>query len=417
MDTDNYPSHVMGGDANHRDTIFKMMLISMLIIIIIWLLFSIYKQIRIAGEDRNQRLTRHYFSNIRGEDFDEVAQNAITYGEAIEDPRAIDHFRIGTVYLVNARNVPAAQRHFRAALTQIIDGQVPTMDAPFILNRIRDFEPDIDDLPIQEALIAYYDHQKMQNDALMKAIVPHEGPNFVQRVILSRQNWQPDSQNVHDSAIYEELRKQIYEVINDNKKIINIDNHDYKEAINWIRIKYSGNPKLTHVEKVISTLNNNYAVGIVPGINEQDVITAVWQRSYDPANKDNASQIRNLLCDSVYDCVERGSVVCMTGRVSKIWQTLACVDYKCGNGVLKSKQAIRNEILQRAAKIVDDHVGTNGTVSYELKSAYNNNEQTAQVTELIDCMKSKIDELRDEYKEHIDDAQLNMLLDECKSVV
>ena len=73
--------------------------------------------------------------------------------------------------------------------------------------------------------------------------------------------------------------------------------------------------------------------------------------------------------------------------------------------------------MQRAAKIVDDHVGTNGTVSYELKSAYNNNEQTAQVTELIDCMKSKIDELRNEYKEHIDDAQLNMLLDECKSVV
>jgi hypothetical protein len=417
MNTETHPNIFTGGDASHRDTIFKMVLISALIIIIIWLLFSIYKQIRIAGEDRNQRLTRHYFNNIRGEDFDEVAQNALTYGEAIEDPRAIDHFRIGTVYLVNARNVPAAQRHFRAALTQIIDGQVPTIEAPFILNRIQDFEADIDDLPLQEALIAYFNIQKAQNDALMNTIVTHDGPDFVQRVILSRQNWQPDSQNVHDSAIYEELRKQIYEVISDNKKISNIDNHDYKEAINWIRIKYNGNPKLMDVEKVIATLNNNYAVGIVPGINEQDVITAVWQRSYDPANKENAAQIRNLLCDSVYDCVERGSVVCMTGRVSKIWQTLARVDYKCDNGILKSKQAIRNEILQRAAKIVDDYVGTNGTVSYELKSAYNNNEQTAQVTELIDCMKSKIDELRDEYKEHIDDTQLNMLLDECKAVV
>ena len=409
--------HVYGGDATVRDRGFQYLLIGMLIIFIVWLVFSIYKQYRIAGEDRNQRLTRYYFNNIRGEDFDDVAHNALLYGEAIEAPRAIDHFRLGTVYLVNARDNKAAHRHFSAALNQIIDGNVPTIDAPFILNRIQDFETDVEDLPLQQALVAYYGAQKAQNIALAASRTAHDGPDFVQRVILSRQNWQPDSQNVHDSALYSELREQIYSVIKSNNLIPNIQNHDYKEAVNWIRVKYSGDPRRIDVEKVIGTMNNNYPVGIIPDINEQDVITAVWQRSFDPANHKTAAQIRNLLCDAIYDCVERGSVVCMAGRVSKIWQTLARVDYNDETGVLKTKQALRNEIFQRAAKIVDDYVGENGSVSIELKSAYNNNEQTEQVLELVSCIKTKIDDLADEYKQYIDDEQLNILLEECKAVV
>ncbi len=409
-----------GGDAKFSNISFQYILISMLIVFIVWLIFSIYKQYKIAGEDRNQRLTRYYYNNVRGEDYDEYAQNAIAYGEAIDEPRAIDHFRVGTIYLVNAHDTNAAHRHFTAALSQIINGQVPTIDAPFILNRIRDFETDIDDLPIQEALVAYYGQQKMQNLAINTAKnseIRVNTPDFVQRVMLSRQNWQSDSQNVHDSAIYSELRNQIYLVINSNRSIPNIENHDYKEIINWLRIKYSGDPRRIDVEKVISTINNNYPVGIIPDINEQDVIKAVWQRSFDPLNHKTSHQIRSLLCDAVCDCVERGSVVCMTGRVSKIWQTLARVDYNETIGILRTKQAIRNEILQKAAKIVDDYIGENGSVSNELKTAYNNNEETEQVLELILCIKSKINELYDEYKPYIDEEQLNILLEECKAVV
>ena len=158
-------------------------------------------------------------------------------------------------------------------------------------------------------------------------------------------------------------------------------------------------------------------MGIVPGINEQDVIKAVWQRSFDPVNYETSDQIRTSLCDAIYDCVERGSVVCMIGRVSKIWQTLARVDNNESVGVLKTKQTIRNEIFQRAAKIVDDYIGENGSASVELKTAYNNNEQTDQVLELISCIKSKINDLYDEYKPYIEEYQLNILLDECKAVV
>jgi hypothetical protein len=410
---------ILGGDALVRDRMYQIAIIALLVITVVWLLFSIYKQVRIAGEDRNQRLTRYYFNNIRGEDFDEEAKRAIEYGEAIEAPRAIDHFRVGTVYLVNARDSTAAHRHFTAALNQIIEGTVPTIDAPFIINRIQDFEHDItEDLPIQQALVAYYGAQKAQNDMNRASLETKKGnPDYTTRVILSRQNWQPDSQNVHDSAIYNDLREQVLSTIDSNKKIPNISNHDYKEAINWIRIKYKNDPRRLDVEKVISMINNNYPVGIVPGVNERDVITAIWQRSFDPENAESADNIRNSLCDAVADCVERGSVVCMTGRTSKMWQALARVDANDNLGVLKTKQAIRNEVFQRAAKIVDDFIGSGGSASAELKTAYNSSEQTEQVSELITCMKNKIDELAIEYKPYIDEEQLKVLIDECKSVI
>ncbi len=417
-----------GGTIKTDTSFFKWTAISILIIAIIWILYGIYKQIRIAGEDRNQRLTRVHFNNIRGEDYDEEAKQVIEYGEAIENPRAIDHYRVGAVYLLNAQDPRAAHRHFNNALTQIINGEVDTREAPFILDRIEDFRNhfvdfvDVGELPLQRAMFAHYDNQQQQIEQIKKAkptiAIANDDPEFKQKTLLSRQEWQSDSQNVHDSAIYEELSTQVDKVMKDNKNIKDIQLHGYDEAINWLRVRYKNDPKKRDaIDKVVNIINNNYTVGTIPNVRERDIITSVWQRTFDPDNAKNAPQIREALGDAVLDCVERDHVVCISGRTSKVWQALARLDKDTEMGVLKTKQAIRNEIYQKAAKIVDDFVGENGSASQALKESYNKNENTEQVKELTECIKNKIDDMREEYRPLMNTQQLDTVLEECKAVI
>jgi hypothetical protein len=403
----------------------KYFILTIMVIFVLYLIFRIFKQIRIEGEDYHQRKTHQYFNNIRGEEFDEEAKQALENGEAIENPRAIDHYRMGAVYLLNAQNPIRAHEHFTEALNNIINGQVDTREAPFILGRIDDFKdiffdyPDVNDLPIQQAMLAHYNQQLQQIKHIEKAKeeIKEDDPEFKQKTLLSRQDWQSDSQNVHDSAIYKILKEQVDRVKEENAKVANLQCHGYEEAMNWLRARYRNNPaKLEDIEKVAKTLNSNYVVGHIDGLNEKDIITTVWQRSHDPENKDRAMQIREALGEAVSDCVERGSVVCMSGRTSKIWQALARLDKDEEIGVLKSKQAVRNEIYQKAAKIVDDYVGVNGSASQALKDAYNKNENSEQVNELKECMRKQIANLNDEYINIIPE-QLSIIITECQAVV
>ncbi len=417
---------VTGGNIKTSSSLFTYAAIAILLVVIMYLIRSIYFQVRVAGEDRNQRLTRICFNNIRGDDFDEEAKNVIEYGEAIEEPRAIDHYRVGAVYLLNARDPIGAHRHFNQALTQIINGQVDIREAPFIINRIEDMHDqfvdvvDVEELPIQQAILAHYGNQRMQLKKVsqQKNTVSSDDPAFKQKVILSRQDWQSDSQNVHDAAVYEELNYQINKIRTDNNKISDIHLHNYDEAVNWLRVRYKNDPvKTARVNQVINILNDNNPVGILPGINEKDIITTVWQRTFDPANKKNAQQMREAMGEAVLDCVERDHVVCMAGRASKMWQALARLDKDDDVGVLKTKQVIRNEIYQKAAKIVDDFVGENGSASQALKESYASNENTEQVNEMVECMKNKIDDMKSEYAPILHETHLLPILEECKAVI
>jgi hypothetical protein len=222
---------------------------------------------------------------------------------------------------------------------------------------------------------------------------------------------------VHDSAVYQELKDQFYQVREENSRVPDLQLKNYEDVSNWLKIRYEEQPEHDKILKVLKFLNNNYSLGSIPGAHEQDLLTAVWQRAYHPDNVDKFNDIREAIGDAVLDCVEGCSVVCMAGRNAKIWQALARVDNNPKMGIIKSKQVLRNEIYERAAKIVDDHVGQNGSVSDMLKNSYKKSENTEQVIELIECMKDQIEELRIQYKELISDELLNILIEECKSVI
>jgi hypothetical protein len=417
-----------GGEIGTQslDSSIQMILIISLIFFIIWLIYRIVRHIKFGNEDYNQRKTHHYFDNIHGDIYDDEAKQAINYGEAIENPRAIDHYRIGAVYLVNARDPRRAHDHFTQALNDILDGNVDTREAPFIINRIDDFKdhfldfPDIEELPIQNALIAYFNQntQQIAKAVAKRELISEDDPSFRQKVMLSRQEWQSDSQNVHDSAMYNMLKEQFESTRNANGRIKDIHFHDYQEAVNFVKSRYSGDTeKSRKIDLVVRRLNENALVSHIPNTCEQDIVTAIWQRSFDPDNKGNANDMRESLADAILDCVEGDHVVCLSGRTKKIWQALAKVDKDPDNGVLKSKQTIRNEIYQRCAKVVDDYVGVNGSASQSLKDAYTAGENTEQVAELTETIRNEIDNVKLEYQMLMPMDQLNIIIEECKQVI
>jgi hypothetical protein len=418
---------IKGGEVGFtKNKLLQFFFVSVLVIVIIYLLLNIFYKIQLRGEDYNQRNAHRHFNNLHGEAYDEDAKQAIAYGEAIDNPRAIDHYRLGTTYLVNANNPRRAHYHFKRALNEVIQGNVDAREAPFIIDRIDDYKdrfvdfPDIEELPIQQAIIAHYENQTnlIKNIEKQKPEIREDDPEFTQKILLSRQDWQSDSQNVHDSAVYEELKQQLTQVREENAHLPNISLKDYNDVANWLKIRYKDEPEnYTKISKVLDFLNRDYPIGAIPGFQERDVLVNAWRRAYDPANKENFNEIREAIGGAVLDCVEGDTVVCMSGRTSKIWQGLATLDKDPEIGVLKSKQMLRNEIYERSAKIVADHVGPNGSASDALKDAYVKGENTEQVKELTECMKKQIEDLKTDYDKLLPKDQLELAITECASVV
>jgi hypothetical protein len=410
-----------------KSPVLQWVIVSLLMIACIWLIYNIYCSYnrRLPGT-YNQRMTNTHFKNLHGDTFDDAAKQAIHFGEMIEEPNAIDHYRMGTVYLVNAHDPYKAHTHFNQALNQVINGAVDARDVPFILDRIDDYNdeflnfPDIDELPMQQALMAHFDVMQtiIDTSQVEKPKIATDDPDFTQKVILSRQTWQSDSQNVHDSSIGTTVKDQFIYVRNSNAQIANLQTKNFADMCGWLEIRYEDDaPKYDKIMQVIGFLNHNYVVGAIPDAHEQDILVAIWQRIHDPRNNNHYNQLREALCDAIMDCVEGVHVVCMAGRNAKVWQALAYLDFNPAVGIIKNKQTLRNEVYERAAKIVDDHVGSTGTASTTLKDSYRNSENSEQVKELIECIKDRIDGMYDEFRGLLPETQLRMLLEECKAVV
>lgn len=404
----------------------KCILLAVLIIIIVYLIYKLYEKLAYGPENYYQRSLRHNFNNLHGESFDEEAKNSIKYGELIANPTAMDHYRLGTVYLINAGDPYKANQHFRTALETIIRSQNDIRENLFIIDRIDDYKdrfidfPDIEELPIQQALLAQYDNHRKMVDQIVrkKPEIKTDDPEFKQKLVLSRQTWTSDSQNVHDSLVYSDLDYQFNKVRTENSCNPDLASYDYESFKDWVQHRYRNDiDKLDRITKVLKYIDNNYPIKSMNDTREQDILVAVWKRVHDHDNPERQNSMKEAVADALVDCVEGGNVVCIDGRLSKTWQALARLDRDPDIGVLKTKQALRNEIYERCAKIINDYIGEHGTVSPELKDSYNKGEDSEQVRELTEAMRKQIENLRAEYGGRLPKEQLDIVLDECVSIV
>ena len=425
----NAPQHNSNGNAKKysqttTDYSYVYWVLLIIVLIVVIYVFST------SGKDSNRELANKYYNNLHGDANDETAKKAIEHGKKISNPTAMDSYHLGSTYLINAQNPYEANKHFTAALQKIIDGNTNPTDAMFIVERIDEFKdrfvdyPDLTDLPLQHALLATFDVQNK------KAVADNGNKkDSVEKKLLDRQHWHSESQNVHDSTMYKVLKDQIYKVRELNAKIPDIESKNYVYISNWLRMRYcDDSEKSKKIDQVLRILDNNYPTRLIPNINEQDIFVAAWRRSQDPNNATRMSQMYDAFGDAILDCVEGEHVVCIDGRIAKIWQSLALLDGDKDMGVLRSKQMLRNEIYERCSKAVGERLAN---ASEEVRQAYNrpkNNtysqlrddaqaNEDGMISDLIENMRHDMDVIGAEYAGRLDADVLNGIINECKMVV
>ncbi len=403
-----------GGEIYYNMAYGKILIISIMVIIIIislYYLFISYKN----NETYEQAKLRINFNNTHGEEFDEEAKEAIRYGEIIENPRAIDHFRLGTIYLRNAHNLRRAHDHYFNALNMVINGEAAIDEAGFIIDRIVDQAPEfieldnVEFLPLEEAIMANFElnRKTVHHINKKKLEIKEDDPEYTQKVLLNKQSWYSDSQNVHDSAINREMINQLNQVKEENGKIPELENRTYEELKRWAY--QVGDKDKDKLNKVFDRTDTN--------IEEINILEALWKRAHHPNNSKNKEEMKLALKDAIIDCVEGSNVVCHTGICTKLWAAPATLDFDPTVGVIKSKQMLKNEIYEKSAKIVNDFYGENGLASDSVKEAYIKNEPNVLVDETNEQIKTQIENLRNEYKGIVDDVQLNQIINECIDVI
>jgi hypothetical protein len=155
-----------------------------------------------------------------------------------------------------------------------------------------------------------------------------------------------DSQNVHDSAISNDIIEQ-YNIIKEynNREQLNhsIENFEPKK-----------NDKHDRIKKVIDIIKSNSATINIINDTEYNLLNAVWNRIHSIDNKENYNKLIDALENQLYECSTSDmSIVCVAGRCAHIISVLALLDKDERLGILKNKEMLRNEFLDKVSKIVE----------------------------------------------------------------
>lgn len=385
-------------------------------IIVICLILVIYIIITLIYYDNSERLEQYLadsYNSITDEQNSDAAKKVIDINGRLVNKRPIDHYRTGTVLLVNAQQPNLAYEHYYQALRQIQNGN-DNLQNLYVIDRINDYKTRFDeDLPIQEALVAYFERQHNKL---------HENNTPVEILENKKKTWTNDPHNVHDTLVNDSIEAQYTKLVDDNIKNPNNQLHDYKEAKKWLINKSKETSKENNntdhkekMEKIINMLDNNFIVRSI-NANEQDLVIAVWQRIHDSNNVNNYDNLCQAFYDAAIDCVP-DSVVCQDGRMSRFINSLAKLDYNDNIGILKTKQMIRSEIYEAAGEIVNNYISNIQHTNKELYNNYIADADTDDVKQIRLDIIDEIELLKKEYANKLPDDQLELIINECKDTI
>jgi hypothetical protein len=413
----------VGGRINNRvGNIAVVCVLVFIIVLIAYKFYTRYYHVNISDE----------YAKLSGDAMDEVASRLIQSGKRLRNPTPMDNLHIGSTLLINMNDPRGAETYFKRALDQIqtqIHEEKTDADTPFILNRIADLTNAYDedwDLDAQDALFAYYDATTDWGTRQQTVAHRHADrnentvPEQITAPLREATTWHSDSQNVHDSLINNELADQFKRLRDSNRKNLELHSLDYAHAAAWLRERFRDDPRNESVCKALQMFDHNYAMQTLgTDVREQDVVGEVWRRIHDTPNEENFNKLREAFADGIIDCVENGNVVCIDGRTKKVMQSLAHLDADPSMGLFHSKSMVRNEMLSRAADIVDSYVGKNGTAPHEVITEYlaGNPTNREDVVALEDEMRKSIADMAADYADKLPDGEIRTIIAQCQDVV
>lgn len=396
-----------------------------LIIIIIIFFYIFYT----SDKRKRKKATYKLNNELSGENFNHHVKDVITNIDNIKNKDALDFYNLGTMFACHVNNPIEALDCYSKTIEEIQKGNVNYDEDVSILLRLENMvERDINQnndilqqlIPAINTTQNLTHFRKMNHKNLKKQNKSTHTSQHAKRVEMKK-TWNSDSQNVHDSSILKNMKSQFNYI-----KTCNDKNGIPKPQISNIRkwlFKYCNDDKTKteNMKLILQTIENNNKVPNLNGIGEEDLLFELWRRSEDPINEKNKDNIKEAIADSLLNCIENGSLVCPTGRNTRIMASLAMTDKESqdkGIGILKSKEAIRNEIFEDSAKIVEKFTGKNSNTPKKIIDDYNASNSTDAVIKLENNMRLEMQKLKEKYKgKGLDDIKVEQAVDECMSSI
>ena len=184
-----------------------------------------------------------------------------------------------------------------------------------------------------------------------------------------------DSQNVHDSAVNEQLRKTFKRLTETTPKAaVERAKQDVKSIQDHISAKLSGADRAKGMKSLSHLLEGTY--NNTMNTSEKDILDLVWARSLLPENAANREVIRDAVADSLKDMAGTGGgLVCSNGRCARLLESLVLTDHDDSivKGVMTAEQ-IRNEAMKQSNDIlhatIEEFSGSAGSPLESVAKSY-----------------------------------------------
>jgi len=399
------------------------------------------------------------YQETRGDFYNVKAKMTLKKSLVIPEEKrnAKDNLRIGNIYRHFIKNPIMAREYYRKTAEQIINqpdmGNRQMVDQLEALNR-EDVLLDIDIPHIREVIAEdRMMHEIRQlGDVVVERPLPtahlhvpvNGGPrafgfkpkpvNLTVKIVGEEnkdkylkglQEWTLDAQNVHDPNITDDVAKS-YQALSQGLPAQHYDSdafRDMKSSIKELKVdKHIDADVMNKSIMTIDAMNNDLIYSKI-GLPEQTILTNMWRRINIPANKERRHELLVSFAENLATAVEKNNVsgkpVCTGGRIARAMRTFAHLDHNPQVGILRSKEAVRNEVFQAAhheyKSFLDKSASEENTDLNLKKGALDSKagEDTAESQMFDNMVKQKITErLTREYSNLIEAGDLDLLIKE-----
>jgi tetratricopeptide (TPR) repeat protein len=389
---------------NIKTKIISLLQIALIIILIIILLHHAF-----STKPKYSRETEKLFNLLEGEDIahaDETIKSLEKEPELVKDSEY--YLRKGVIYQHNLKNPQKAKECYQRALTLLKteknNNYIHVTDR--IIDNIRlgnanQMEP----LALRaEELQEHFIVSDLYALATKKK--PLETSSDKAKVIEQKIEYNSDPQNVHDSTINNDFLTQYNRI-----KKYNNDEGIYYDIKTF-------SPSNKNVINVIKSFDNKTFTSLIGNDSSREFINHIYTRIMSKDNIKNRDKLLEMLETQLKDCAtSNNGIVCIAGRHTRLLSTFATLDKDPSLGILRSKEMIRNELLNDAAQIVERGIGEKSKTPKNIIDEYNNNIESPGVLELKAKMAAEIEGLRTKYNGLIPDAQLDLLIKQSLDVI
>ena len=201
--------------------------------------------------------------------------------------------------------------------------------------------------------------QQPENICNEQHIHPSSKLNAVNTYIKQAKKIKPDSQNVHDSAVNNDLMNTYTTMKNDQNQCLASDDlrHQITQMINttFDDNEVKKNNALRILDKIYKEGLYTHSLNSQP-IQLSDILNTTWNRSLHPLNSENREEMRKSLVNALADCMEKGYSVCSGGISARILASPVLLDFNNQVGQVMTKQGYKAEVFSKSNDLLQETI-------------------------------------------------------------